>query len=38
MGREFLDIFTGWAESYDETVAGEDDEYRVGCGNYDDML
>lgn len=38
MGREFLDIFTGWAESYDETVAGKDDEYKEVFENYDDML
>lgn len=38
MGREFVDLFDGWAKSYDKTVSGEDIEYREVFENYDEIL
>ncbi|MFT4412728.1 class I SAM-dependent methyltransferase [Fredinandcohnia humi] len=38
MGREFLTIFEGWADSYDSTVHGHDEEYREVFARYDDIL
>ncbi|WP_188384166.1 class I SAM-dependent DNA methyltransferase [Ornithinibacillus halotolerans] len=38
MGREFIEIFDGWAEDYDQTVAGIDPEYREVFRNYDEIL
>lgn len=38
MGREFVDLFDGWAKSYDKTVSGEDIEYREVFENYDHIL
>jgi putative AdoMet-dependent methyltransferase len=38
MGREFLDIFQQWAESYDETVSGHDLEYEKVFEHYEDIL
>jgi putative AdoMet-dependent methyltransferase len=38
MGREFLDLFEEWAESYDQSVEGYDEEYREVFANYDDIL
>ncbi|WP_010093784.1 class I SAM-dependent DNA methyltransferase [Ornithinibacillus scapharcae] len=38
MGREFLDIFEGWAEEYDNTVSGYDPEYKEVFHAYDDIL
>nr|WP_309099827.1 methyltransferase domain-containing protein [Fredinandcohnia onubensis] len=38
MGREFLDVFEGWADSYDSTVTGHDVEYKEVFSRYDDIL
>ncbi|NAP01522.1 methyltransferase domain-containing protein [Halomonas sp. MG34] len=38
MGREFLDIFTDWADTYDDSVAGDDPQYAAVFANYDDIL
>ncbi|GMB07538.1 putative AdoMet-dependent methyltransferase [Thermolongibacillus altinsuensis] len=38
MGREFVDLFTTWADSYDQSVSGHDDEYREVFERYDDIL
>lgn len=38
MGREFLDIFTDWADTYDDSVAGDDPQYVAVFANYDDIL
>jgi len=38
VGREFVDLFDGWAKSYDKTVSGEDIEYREVFENYDHIL
>lgn len=38
MGREFIDLFDGWASSYDQTVSGEDVEYKEVFAHYDDIL
>ncbi|MYL35525.1 methyltransferase domain-containing protein [Pontibacillus yanchengensis] len=38
MGREFIDLFNGWAASYDKTVAGDDIEYRDVFQGYDAIL
>ena len=38
MGREFLDVFTGWAESYDSFVQGQDAEYKEVFRRYDEIL
>ncbi|KGX88232.1 class I SAM-dependent methyltransferase [Pontibacillus litoralis] len=38
MGREFIDLFNGWAESYDRTVAGENVQYQEVFAGYDDIL
>lgn len=38
MGREFLDIFTDWADTYDDSVAGDDPQYVSVFANYDDIL
>jgi putative AdoMet-dependent methyltransferase len=38
MGREFVELFTTWANSYDESVSGHDDEYREVFERYDDIL
>ncbi|MBM7096017.1 class I SAM-dependent methyltransferase [Bacillus sp. H-16] len=38
MGREFVDLFDRWAESYDETVHGVDEEYKEVFSNYDVIL
>lgn len=38
MGREFVDIFDDWAESYEASVAGEDPEYRDVFEGYDNIL
>lgn len=38
MGREFLDVFTGWAKEYDSFVEGEDEEYREVFHRYDVIL
>ncbi|MBS8263655.1 class I SAM-dependent methyltransferase [Mesobacillus boroniphilus] len=38
MGREFIPLFDEWAEFYDETVAGDDAEYKEVFEKYDDIL
>lgn len=38
MGREFLDLFAAWADSYDRSVGGDDEEYRDVFANYEDIL
>lgn len=38
MGREFLPIFEEWANTYDDTVMGNDLEYREVFRNYERIL
>ncbi|WP_153123200.1 class I SAM-dependent DNA methyltransferase [Peribacillus tepidiphilus] len=38
MGREFLDIFENWADSYDDTVVGHDLEYKEVFRGYEEIL
>lgn len=38
MGREFLDLFETWAQSYDESVHGHDEQYRDVFAEYDAIL
>ncbi|WP_350019627.1 class I SAM-dependent methyltransferase [Priestia flexa] len=38
MGREFLNIFEKWAENYDSTVEGHDQEYQEVFRNYEEIL
>ncbi|HWO74741.1 MAG TPA: class I SAM-dependent methyltransferase [Bacillus sp. (in: firmicutes)] len=38
MGREFLDIFAEWADSYDQTVSGHDPQYMEVFSNYNQIL
>ena len=38
MGREFIDLFDEWADSYDETVQGSDPAYKAVFENYDRIL
>jgi len=38
MGREFLEIFEDWAESYDAFVEGEDPQYQEVFRGYDQIL
>ncbi|QXE02629.1 class I SAM-dependent methyltransferase [Terribacillus sp. DMT04] len=38
MGREFIDMFDEWAESYDDTVTGQDPQYKDVFENYHDIL
>lgn len=38
MGREFLDVFEQWAESYDETVLGHKGEYKEVFSGYRQIL
>ena len=38
MGREFIDLFERWADSYDTTVSGQDEEYRDVFKDYDGIL
>ncbi|UFU00410.1 methyltransferase domain-containing protein [Radiobacillus kanasensis] len=38
MGREFIDLFNDWAESYDQTVTGHDPQYRDVFDKYDTIL
>lgn len=38
MGREFIDLFERWADSYDTTVSGQDEEYRDVFKGYDGIL
>src|SRR3954447_9730435 len=38
MGREFVDIFDVWVDSYEASVAGEDPEYRDVFEGYEKIL
>lgn len=38
MGREFLDLFEKWADSYDSTVTGHDPQYQAVFEKYDAIL
>ncbi|MCM3706327.1 MULTISPECIES: class I SAM-dependent DNA methyltransferase [Cytobacillus] len=38
MGREFVDLFDHWAESYDQAVTGKDLEYHEVFLNYENIL
>ncbi|NHM30789.1 class I SAM-dependent DNA methyltransferase [Neobacillus terrae] len=38
MGREFLDVFEEWADSYDASVLGQDEEYKEVFKKYDKIL
>lgn len=38
MGKEFLPVFEGWADSYDLTVSRKDNEYQEYFHNYDEIL
>jgi putative AdoMet-dependent methyltransferase len=38
MGREFLHIFDGWADTYDASVAGHDEQYAKVFENYEGIL
>jgi putative AdoMet-dependent methyltransferase len=38
MGREFVELFEGWADSYDESVTGHDLEYKEVFLNYEMIL
>ena len=38
MGKEFIEIFEQWAESYDATVTGETIEYKEVFLNYQELL
>ncbi|MHC0035823.1 class I SAM-dependent DNA methyltransferase [Pseudoneobacillus sp. C159] len=38
MGREFLDLFEQWANYYDDTVFGRDEEYKEVFLHYDHIL
>ncbi|HET7628372.1 MAG TPA: class I SAM-dependent methyltransferase [Bacillales bacterium] len=38
MGREFVELFDEWAESYDETVSSRENEYHEVFEHYDEIL
>ena len=38
MGREFVEIFDDWVDSYDASVSGQDPEYRDVFEKYDEIL
>ncbi|KON85488.1 SAM-dependent methyltransferase [Sporosarcina globispora] len=38
MGREFVELFDHWAESYDQSVIGKDLEYKEVFLNYEHIL
>ncbi|WP_096153269.1 class I SAM-dependent DNA methyltransferase [Bacillus sp. FJAT-45066] len=38
MGREFVELFDNWANYYDDTVSGHDEEYKEVFRGYDDIL
>ncbi|PAE38548.1 class I SAM-dependent methyltransferase [Bacillus sp. 7884-1] len=38
MGREFLDVFEQWADSYDESVSGHNQEYKEVFAGYEQIL
>ncbi|MCK6257854.1 class I SAM-dependent methyltransferase [Fictibacillus sp. KIGAM418] len=38
MGREFISLFDEWAESYDQSVSGQDEEYKEVFDRYGEIL
>ncbi|WP_102027434.1 class I SAM-dependent DNA methyltransferase [Salirhabdus sp. Marseille-P4669] len=38
MGREFIDLFDEWSDTYDQTVVGHDEEYKEVFLNYENIL
>jgi putative AdoMet-dependent methyltransferase len=38
MGREFVEIFDDWVDSYDASVSGQDPEYRDVFEKYEEIL
>lgn len=38
MGREFLNVFSQWAEEYDDYVQGKDQQYKEVFADYDRIL
>jgi putative AdoMet-dependent methyltransferase len=38
MGREFIDMFDEWAKSYDDTVTGQDPQYKDVFEKYHEIL
>ncbi|MCR6109252.1 class I SAM-dependent methyltransferase [Bacillus sp. A301a_S52] len=38
MGREFVELFNRWADNYDKTVQGVEEEYRAVFEGYDTIL
>ncbi|MDQ0253904.1 putative AdoMet-dependent methyltransferase [Evansella vedderi] len=38
MGREFVDLFNRWADTYDATVSGMDEEYKEVFEGYGQIL
>lgn len=38
MGREFIDLFEGWAETYDDSVRGFDPQYKNVFADYEHIL
>jgi putative AdoMet-dependent methyltransferase len=38
LGREFLDVFEQWADSYDESVSGYNREYKAVFAGYEQIL
>ncbi|UTR13248.1 class I SAM-dependent methyltransferase [Salipaludibacillus sp. LMS25] len=38
MGREFVELFNRWADNYDKTVQGVEEEYRAVFEGYDAIL
>ena len=38
LGREFLDVFTEWAEEYDAFVQGKDKQYKEVFEDYEKIL
>lgn len=38
MGREFISLFDEWAESYDQSVTGQDEEYKEVFDGYEEIL
>ncbi|WP_456278191.1 class I SAM-dependent DNA methyltransferase [Bacillus sp. AK128] len=38
MGREFLELFEDWADHYDDSVGGHDQEYKEVFRNYEQIL
>lgn len=38
MGREFIPLFDDWANYYEQTVSGQDEEYKEVFEDYDNIL